>query len=417
MSHFFKVLMVLQIALAAGCAFKEDTGPEKPETKPSDVIETIEKGREAQAKNLTLAPGEAQLEFLEGSPGFYFARLSWPARVPRVQITKSDDARPILVADKNEYTEIVTAGESVSFGLSIADAMGLTVQSIRMDGVAPKDLEVRDPRSFDRDTIYDYNRIFFYEGGRLVTNGFNLTLKAKKLIVSGRSNETDKDSVAIRSHIITHYPDAVLNGKVRRENSKINIDADYAEGELVLMMIGPHGRNGKSGNELARERGISLATRDSALVGAKGSDGVGSISGRPCARGLEGVEIGCDQPRPFCRVQPTSGGPGKKGARGLQGEAAEDGGDTGSAYFKIGDYRKFKVLIYTRPGKPGLPGVGGDGFLGGLGGQPGAVPEGCTAASAGPNGPNGDKGLAGGEGREGRLGPFESSFPISERAF
>ena len=417
MSRIIQVLMISQIALAAGCAFKEDTGPEKPQTQPSDVIETIEKGREAQAKNLTLAPGEAKLEFLEGTAGFYFARLSWPDRVPRVQVTKSDDARPILVADKNEYTEIVTAGQKVSFGLAIADAMGITIQSIRLDGTAPKDLEVRDPRKLLGDTVYDYNRIFLYQGGKIITNGFNLTLKAKKILVTENPNGISKESAASSAHIITHYPDTFLNGEIRRENSKINIDADYAEGELVLMMIGPHGRNGKSGNVLAKERGLSLSVRDAALAGAKGNDGVGLISGRPCMRGMEGMDIVCEQPRPFCSVQPTSGLPGKKGAQGLKGEPGEDGGDTGSVYFKVADHSKFKVLIYSRPGKPGAPGPGGDGFLGGAGGQPGAAPEGCVAASAGPNGPNGDKGPNGSDGREGRIGPYESSFPISERAF
>ena len=417
MSRIIQVLMISQIALAAGCAFKEDTGPEKPETQPSDVIETIEKGREAQAKNLTLAPGEAKLEFLEGAAGFYFARLSWPDRVPRVQVTKSDDARPILVADKNEYTEIVTAGQKVSFGLAIADAMGITIQSIRLDGTAPKDLQVAEVRKLDQDTLLKYNRIFFYEGGKFVSNGYNLSIEAKKLIFVEKVKQGSKETFFDGAHIITHYPDTFLNGEIRRENSKINIDADYAEGELVLMMIGPHGRNGKSGNVLAKERGLSLSVRDAALAGAKGNDGVGLISGRPCMRGMEGMDIVCEQPRPFCSVQPTSGLPGKKGAQGLKGEPGEDGGDTGSVYFKVADHSKFKVLIYSRPGKPGAPGPGGDGLLGGAGGQPGAAPEGCVAASAGPNGPKGDKGPNGSDGREGRIGPYESSFPISERAF
>lgn len=417
MSRLVHVLMVSQIALAAGCAFKEDTGPEKPETKPSDVIETIEKGREAQAKNLALAPGEAKLEFLEGAAGFYFARLSWPDRVPRVQVTKSDDARPILVADKNEYTEIVTAGQKVSFGLAIADAMGITIQSIRLDGTAPRDLQVAEVRKLDQDTVLKYNRIFFYNGGKFVTNGYNLSIEAKKLIFVEKVKEGSKETFFESAHVITHYPDTFLDGEIRRENSKINIDADYAEGELVLMMIGPHGRNGKNGNVLAQERGLSLSVRDAALAGAKGNDGVGLISGRPCMRGMEGMDIVCEQPRPFCSVQPTSGLPGKKGAQGLKGEPGEDGGDTGSVYFKVADHSKFKVLIYSRPGKPGAPGPGGDGFLGGAGGQPGAAPEGCVAASAGPNGPNGDKGPNGSDGREGRIGPYESSFPISERAF
>lgn len=408
MSRIIQVLMISQIALAAGCAFKEDTGPEKPEMKPSDVIEALEKGREEQAGELAAAVRDMRLTFEEDSlPDQYVARITWPSNLKRVSLSKKDDPRERVLTNETEYSESVKGGATLSYIIKVQDSYGMSLASRELDGVAPKDRVITGRESLtDDDKWTNYNRIFFFKGGQILLNGFNLSIRAKKLYVF--ADEIGDKVPNSYAHILTNEPSALMKeGSGRSEGSKINIDVEQAEGHLYVHLMGTKGDSGRSGDQKIKDEKISLEIRDPKKQGAPGRPGKSRVRASPCA-GTMG-DVSCE-PLPMCESNPTNGEPGLRGEQGVAGDTGKKGSDTGSIYFNVKEHRDFKVTVFLTPGRGGKGGEGSStGYVGGLGGDPGAPASGCKEAVAGAEGPRGGKGPDGLEGPEGDVGEMRGN--------
>lgn len=411
MSRILNVLMISQIGLAMGCAFKEDTGPVKPETKPSDVIETIEKGREAQAGDLEIALSKAKLTFDEAAhPNSYIARISWLPVLKRVIVSKKDDPRERVLNNVTEYSEPVGGGTKVSYVIRVQDAFGMSLFSRELVGDVPEDGVVVGKNSLKKDENWIYNRLFFFENGQILLDGFNLSIRANKLFVYGGANkrsEAEKGKAPNSyAHILTNEPHALLvNG--RSGGSTINIDAEIAEGELYVHLMGAKGLPGKSGDQKIKEGKLSLDTPKPEKQGAPGRPGKSRTRALPC-RGTMG-DVPCDS-QVVCDAAPTNGEPGLRGDPGPSGENGGEGGKAGSIYFNVKEHRDFKVTVYFTAGSGGDGGKGSEvGYIGGLGGTPGTPANGCPTAVAGPQGPRGNKGLDGQAGLDGEVGDMRGN--------
>lgn len=402
MSRILNLILISQVAMLFGCAFKEGTGPQKPTTKPIDVIETIEKGREAQVGELILSAEDVKLSFEESPfPDQYIAKINWPSKLKRVILTKATDLRPRVFVNEIEFKEEVRGGSKVSYGFQVQDALGVSLFSIEIEGAAPKDRVVGDTLVLMRDELWEYSRIFFLSNGRIVLNGFDFSMRAKRLVVS--TTDIENQPPDEYSQIRSNNPLAQLKPGQRAEGSKINIDIERAEGHLYVHLAGAKGVPGKSGLERAKEMQVSLTTPNPSQAGAPGEAGQSLIRAVPCARGTMG-DVPCDQPTGRCLAPPTNGKPGLKGQAGIAGGDGGKGGGTGSIYFNIKDHSQFKATVYYSRGEGGDPGVGSPGFVGGVGGPPGTPSQGCPNATPGPQGPQGDHGANGAKGDRGQVG-------------
>ena len=406
MSRIIQVLMISQIALAAGCAFKEDTGPEKPETKPSDVIEAIEKGREAQAPELAAALKNARLVFEElPMPDQYIARLEWPPALKRVVLLKHDDNRDRAIVNGTEFTERVIGGTTVSYIIKVQDAFGTTMFTREFVETVPKDQVVIGRKILTEDTNWSKrNRVFFLKNSQILLNGFSLSIGAQKILIA--ENEKGDKSPSEYAHILTNEPHAlVANGRVG--GSIINIQAERAEGNLIVHLMGAKGLPGKSGAQKIKESGISLNTPTPDKRGIPGQPGRSRIRAMPC-RGTKG-DIPCDS-QVVCDAAPTNGGPGHPGDPGPSGDRGGTGAKSGSIYFDVKDHSEFTATVYFTRGPGGDGGEGSAvGFVGGIGGDAGAPANGCPSAGSGPQGLRGGKGSNGAKGEEGEVGDMRGN--------
>lgn len=414
MSRIFTSFLISQVAIAlgvAGCAFKEDTGPAKPEANPSDVIETMERGREAQAGNLEAALNDAKLAFdATDVPNSYIARLSWSPVLKRVIVSKKDDPRERVLNNSTEYSEPVRGGTTVSYLIQVQDSFGMSLFSRELVGEVPKDGVVVGTISLRNDEYWNYHRVFISGNGRIVLNGFNLSIRTQSLIIYGdgeRKLEAQKGEAPTEyAHILTNEPHALVkNGRVG--GSIINIQADRAEGNLIVHLMGAKGLPGKSGSQKIKEGNISLDTPKPEQKGAPGQPGRSRVRALPC-KGMRG-DVPCDS-QIICEAAPTNGGAGQNGLPGPSGDRGESGAKTGSIYFDVKDHRDFTATVYFTKGPGGDGGEGSEvGYVGGLGGEPGAPANGCPSAIAGPRGSRGGKGQNGASGEEGEVGDMRGN--------
>lgn len=218
-------------------------------------------------------------------------------------------------------------------------------------------------------TIEATSKISFRPNGKIITNGFNLRLKAPRIELESGSPGGHQPS------IISFSPRKMQAGESGRNAGTIYILAKKVIGTTLLIK-----NNGESG-----EKGIKGKT------GGKGETGRGGSGRNP--QWLKG-----------CIGRPGgTGGVGKVGHQGLRGGSAGDGGDV-VLFIDIG---RSNISIETiSAGRPGDGGDGGNGGLGGDGGHPGSPSGGCGGTSgghAGPMGPIGAKGDSGAKGENGVL--------------
>lgn len=409
MSRIFTSFLISQVAIAlgvAGCAFKEDTGPAKPEANPSDLIEAIEKGREAQAPELEAALKKAKLSFEElPMPDQYVARITWPSTIKRIALTKWDDSRERVITNQTEFSERVIGGTALSYIVKVQDSFGTTISTREFAATVPKDQVVVGRRALNEDANWsNRNRVFFLKESQILLNGFNLSIEAKRLVVD-HPNVQDRAPTEY-AHILTNEPHALVkNGRVG--GSIINIQADRAEGNLIVHLMGAKGLPGKSGSQKIKEGNISLDTPKPEQKGAPGQPGRSRVRALPC-KGMRG-DVPCDS-QIICEAAPTNGGAGQNGLPGPSGDRGESGAKTGSIYFDVKDHRDFTATVYFTKGPGGDGGEGSEvGYVGGLGGEPGAPANGCPSAIAGPRGSRGGKGQNGASGEEGEVGDMRGN--------
>jgi hypothetical protein len=396
----------------SACAFKEET-PEEPkvqEAKPSDIVDTIERGREQQASDIKLTTENVKIRFDEmPDPNSYRVVITWPANIKRMQIVRAKDARPTIVAGQNEFSELVRGGETVSYGLLVQDSFGAHLQALNLEAVVPRDLEVREKVSLAEHTAIRVNRTFFLGGG-YVTNGFNLSLETNLLIIPEEIGLPRAPTPIDGAHILTTFPGTEIAGNHMKVGSKILVSAKIAKGRMILGMIGAVGKRGQSGQELETlQNPQKRKSLDPNQRGANGLDGISVLQQRPCAPLNNAMDISCDIPTPRCDRQPTNGANGQIGDAGFDGETGERGGNTGSVDLFIEDHKRFKVDLLYRKGVGGAGGAPGPGFPGGKGGIAGKTAAACGTALDGANGPFGPMGKPGEPGNDGSIGSFNGN--------
>lgn len=401
-----RFLISISVLNLSGCAFKEDTAeePKVQDTKPSDIVDTIERGREQQATDIKLTNENVQIRFDElPDPNAYRVVITWPANIKRMQVVRAKDARPTIVAGVNEFSENVRGGETVSYGLLVQDSFGAHVQAMNLEAVAPVDLEIRKWQALVEDTLVRVNRVFFHGGG-FVTNGFNLTIESNSISIATDGKFPSAPTPIDGAHILTVFPDTQIVGNQMSAGSNIRINAKVATGKMILGLIGAIGKKGKSGHELEVQKNPQKrASLDPNRNGSNGLDAISVLTQRPCLPVGE-LDIVCESPTPRCERQPTNGATGLIGEAGYDGERGERGGNTGSIHFFIENHSEFSADVLFRKGKGGPGGDPGPGFSGGKGGLAGKTAAACGTAVDGAHGPDGPFGEKGGTGFDGELG-------------
>ena len=217
--------------------------------------------------------------------------------------------------------------------------------------------------------VLRYDRLVLKENSRLITQGLNVRIEVKELISEG-------------AEILTFKQDQyAAPGENGRRGGNLEIFAEYAKGDLDVVMQGEQRRRGSDG-----------PPPDESLRGAKGAQG---------ARALWQYS-GASFYTSICIQRAKDGGAGGQGQQGYPGQDGFKGGDTGAALVKIGNGDNFKVRFEKKPGQGGAGGAGGNGGPGGYGGEPGIESEPSYNgprvnhyAVAGPMGPQGPQGPSG----------------------
>jgi hypothetical protein len=218
------------------------------------------------------------------------------------------------------------------------------------------------------------NTLKITNGGRIITNGNNLTITAQHVISQNGA--------------IMSFPDARLTPADSPDGSPgvnglgggtVEIQADGIDGQLDVSLPGQNG--GRGG------RGPGGAPGAPGRRGADAADGLLN-----CARGGENG---------------TPGGIGGQGGTGMPGGS---GGDGGVLVLKGNLARKQQNINFSAPaGKAGPGGPGGMGGPGGSGGQGGSGSVHCGGGAAGVSGPAGTEGAPGAQGNVGHPGRREPS--------
>jgi hypothetical protein len=387
-----KLLLSIAILNVTACAFKEDTTeePKVKEAKPSDIVDTIERGRDQQANDIKLTNENVKIRFDElPDPNAYRAVITWPANIKRMQITEPNEL-PTLINGSNEYSRVVSGNSKLKVGLSALDSFGVSISTLKLEATAPFDFELNSDLILKEATRYSYNRFFMRSGSQIKTDGHDLAIEVNKLFVEEDHRRKNGKWSKIYSNIITHFPGEISSGTSPMLGSNITIRAKEAHGLLTVALVGLNGKNGKSGETLEQEKNISRAV-DPSLRGIDGIAGLSTeIHGRCRAGAAMDAQSQCGRSSFRCERQPTNGTNGLKGASGTNGENGMKGGNAGRIQFFIDNHQQFKADIFDRAGKGGVGGKGSERFKGGSGGVAGTNVQGCVAAQNGANGPAGD---------------------------
>jgi hypothetical protein len=190
--------------------------------------------------------------------------------------------------------------------------------------------------------IIHVDNLIFKDQAILKTDGFNLEIETKHLLVEGKANLVT----------FTSADKAGLNS-AGRSGGRISIHALLADGQLDFILNGENGGNGSEGAAPGPEK--------NGAPGANGVDGqMGVMPGTPMRGG------GYFPPHPHCKSRPTEGSEGSSGLQGNPGRPGQRGGNSAELIMKIYDRQNFTYLILEQN-----PGSGGHGGSGGAGGQPG----------------------------------------------
>lgn len=263
------------------------------------------------------------------------------------------------VLDAEEFYETpVLANSTQTVSLLAFDTIGgAPISSVTLTKTAPKDIVIERKEFLASDAVWNANRVFFLEGGQIITNGNNLFITANKIYIQKTKADIERSSFysrQINSQILTTIPGTIAPSENHLRGSFVSVKANFAQGHLAILMVGFNGKDGISGLEKEKAHGLSKSS--SLLHGTKGEDG-------------------------------------------------EPGGSTGSVSVLIQDHTQFALEIIQKPGAPGKGGLGAPGGPGGMGGPAGANPGApCVPARNGQNGPTGSSGKDGQDGAPGKVG-------------
>lgn len=407
-SLFVSISISALCALLGACAFSKGEDKPTPKSTEEEVVDNLQRQKEKELVNGSLAG--ARIEFIENAePGSYQLVVHWPKSVRTAELRINDgesllkynsESAEFAVNDNREYKVEIKAHGTI--GSAPTDMVILRARS-------PKDHVIESTISQTEDSVLTANRIFFLPAGQIITNGKMLSLNANKIIVR---NDPRLDAVASsfenRAHITTFPRNTVVRKSEDLKGSVVKIVANEASGELRVALIGVTGLTGPTGSELEKQNNVSRATPLESLRGPKGRDGVENYKVGRCATGRSNDTRGDCEGSLRCDTQPTSGGPGLKGAEGTKGGTGAKGGKAGTLIVSIARPESFKIDVRQSPGAGGPGGQGAPGFLGGFGGAPGHRPRVCTAdVGTGPNGDPGDPGKPGDQGPSGDVAEID----------
>jgi|GEM_PF-1596233 len=396
------LIVTLGFAIQA-CSFKKDGSDDKsPAANNTDVIETIKKEQEKQAFAGQLTEQNVSVNFYETErPGIYKMILQWPSAISRMQIIVNEGA-PVIKAAVNSHEETVASDRTYRVSFLAYDSLGAPMSSLTIEKIAPKDYVVDGIQSLKKDTLVEANRIFFLPSSQIISNGYNLSLITKKLIILDNSSSAGVPNYLV-AQVLTRLPTAKIETDLDKRQSSITIQADKAVGVLKVALVGANGNDGRSGQELEQLKGIQKVNAQ--LNGPAGADGVLGWTTKSCPKRFSVDGPPCEKEIPLCQKAPTNGGDGLPGEAGHDGENGEDGGPTGSLTALIKDHSSFSLEVIQMAGKPGKGGQGAPGHPGGRGGDPGKNPGSpCANAQRGSDGPVGVRGADGKDGKPGLVG-------------
>ncbi len=391
-SYLLVSTLTLSLFLNA-CAFKKDDGSDESASPKEVIQETIKDGRAKEIEDERLNKENVKVTFHErdGEFGLYDMLIKWPKHIQQVDIIINNSVLERAYRE-SEYRRTVKSGEAFQIELNSYGSFSAgLVSSIRLQEFSPRDELIREEQHLAHDTIWIADRVIFYENAHLYTNGFNLTIKAKKLILLG-DRKTRVPMAPQEATIITTLPGFKIKNIEQTKNSAILLEAEQAIGNLSLALIGFDGKNGPDGQ-------ANVADTNQ-LNGRKGIDAIIAKDVVSCPSSK--MDRPCERTKLSCGTHPTNGEDGKPGINGNAGADGQDGGDTGMLVFNIKDSSKLNVEVAQKAGKPGLPGKGSPGTAGGIGGAAGDHKQLCSPAQAGKNGQPGENGKDGKPGQPGK---------------
>ena len=357
-----------------------------------------------------------EISVLEGQEVGEYSVQFKPIDDKKYSIIKHDflsgEIQEIAVGISGEYTdpEVVSGyvykyeiGEFVedkSFQKIFEKEIKIPVD-IKLEETEIKELETQNAAiSTEGHSVLTINRLSLAKSSKLITQGQKIHLKVNRLL-------------SHKGSILTFSKGAkAKEGVIGRDGGELIVDAQYANGDLHIELIGESGGDGIRPKALGEEgRG---------KTGHRGSEGFATID---LFYGPMGGEL--EPPDERCVTASGKGGTGGKGKTGLVGNPGLSGGASGIALIYIDESDNFNVTYEFVPGSGGAGSEGGLGGPGGHGGKPGKekveeqahedghplgpprtyyndIPEVCSA-KWGDEGPRGDTGLIGDGGPGGNV--------------
>lgn len=247
-----------------------------------------------------------------------------------------------------------------------------------LDGAVIEIMEGSEDVSYGAQTI-SARRISIINGGKIVTNGYDLVINTAVL-------ESDAGEIVA---FVDHF-------------------VKQAE-------VGANGLSGRPGGTLLLN--VGKIERHSLLHvnldGEPGQPGGNGAAGFPGTLGARGEDARSFAQEAFfkCSRPGGTGGPGGRGGPGQPGGAGGDGGDGGYLVLR-GAIAKSRLAIQFTAlgGEGGKGGQGGPGGPGGKGGDGGRGSAACPGGQIGPDGPPGERGLPGPDGSSGRVGSIRPEY-------
>lgn len=303
-----------------------------------------------------------KISVLEGQEVGEYSVQFIPKDTSKYSIIKHDflngEISEIAVGVSGEYTDLeVISGyiykyeigefiEDKSFQKLFEKEVRIPVD-IKLKETESRSLETQNSAiSTEGHSVLTINRLSLAKGSKLITEGKKIHLKVNRLL-------------SHKGSILTFNRDAKAEkGVMGRSGGELIIDAQYANGDLHIELIGESGGDGI--------RPKALGEDGRGKTGVKGSEGFATID---LYYGPMGGDLEPADER--CITVPGKGGNGGKGKTGLPGNPGLSGGDSGIALIYIEESDNFNVTYEFAPGDGGIGSKGGLGGPGGQGGEPG----------------------------------------------
>lgn len=424
-------IISLLCLIFTGCAFSTEESRKDAAKQEVERILNDQNSFSRQQNEVSIGEGELTYENVilsieeDEIPGIYKFTLTWPESAQDVLVEHLGLSKTVL--NSNSYASKIGHGEETVVVLTSRNLSGKTITRLPIHVRAERDLFVDRDLYLTENMTFNVGRVYFYQGRKIITNGYDLTINAKRIIVEDESiycSKTNSDKCGngeypSQVNIITSYLTESTTARNILEGSKISISSGYATGILRIAAIGFDGLDGASGDELNRQNGVDPYAVKANLKGADGQAGIAEAFSEACVRGNGNMDLPCERKTLYCKQQPTAGQNGKPGAKGTAGEAGQKGGNTGDVYVTISEPSDLVVKVWHKPGRGGRGGEGAPGFVGGPGGKAGdragSVCQAARDGEQGPQGPQGDKGPDGEPGEVGRVqvsGVQVSTIPL-----